>query len=218
MTSTEIQSRELQVADLSAIAEVHRAAFPRSLITRLGPEAVRRYYAWQLLGPHEVDAEAAFLEGRLVGYCFGGVFRGAMSGYLRANRGYLACCLLRRPWIILEAARQGRLSSRLVRRVLRSGATEDPSAVSTPSTEPVTRPFGILAIAVDPRTRRAGVGRLLMNRMESAARHRGRTVMELTVHPSNRSAVAFYEQLGWCRVERANQWSGLMRKAVEPAT
>lgn len=34
------------------VAGVHVAAFPSSALTRLGSEAVRRYYLWQIEGPH----------------------------------------------------------------------------------------------------------------------------------------------------------------------
>ena len=38
----------LDVKDLPAVASVHMAAFPKSALTMLGTEAVRRYYEWQL--------------------------------------------------------------------------------------------------------------------------------------------------------------------------
>jgi len=38
----------------------------------LGTEAVRRYYEWQLVGPHEVTAISAYINTELVGFCFGG--------------------------------------------------------------------------------------------------------------------------------------------------
>ncbi len=70
--------RNLEVKDLPAVATVHKAAFPKSALTMLGTEAVRRYYEWQLLGPHESISLGAFLGPEVVGFCVGGIFRGAM--------------------------------------------------------------------------------------------------------------------------------------------
>ena len=75
--------------DLAGIAGVHVRAFPRSTITAMGSEAVRRYYEWQMEG-ERVTPLVAESDRRIVGFCFGGVFRGAMSGFLRRNALYLA--------------------------------------------------------------------------------------------------------------------------------
>jgi len=40
-------------AALADVAKVHCRAFADAALTRLGCEAVRRYYLWQLEGPHE---------------------------------------------------------------------------------------------------------------------------------------------------------------------
>lgn len=71
--------------DLPAVAAIHVAAFPDSALTALGVEAVRRYYAWQLDGPHEVfalgvdavqyDNDGTIANKQLIGYCFAGGFR-----------------------------------------------------------------------------------------------------------------------------------------------
>lgn len=55
--------------DVGAVARVHLAAFPRSALTRLSVEAVRRYYLWQLEGPHEHWFRGAWVTPRLVGPC-----------------------------------------------------------------------------------------------------------------------------------------------------
>ena len=77
---------DLDRSHLPQVAELHRRAFHASLITALGRRVVLRYYEWQLTGPHDVQPLGAFRDQRLVGFCIGGVFRGALSGFVRRNR------------------------------------------------------------------------------------------------------------------------------------
>ena len=59
------------------------ASFPQSALSKLGREAVARYYASLLRGAHDCLAVGAFTDSRLEGYLFGGVFRGAVTGFIR---------------------------------------------------------------------------------------------------------------------------------------
>ena len=166
--------RDLTQADLDAIALVHGAAFPDSALAKLGHEAVRRYYEWQLVGPHEGVALGASIDGRLAGFCFGGVFRSSMGGFLRRNRGFLALRVLARPWLLAAPLFRDRLVAGVAALTRGRGAAEPRQAV---------RSFGILAIAVDPELQGRGVGRRLMHASERIACTRGFDVMHLTVHP-----------------------------------
>jgi ribosomal protein S18 acetylase RimI-like enzyme len=187
--SEEILLRNLETHDLLAVAAVHVAAFPHSALTGLGREAVRRYYEWQLCGPHDVVALGAFSGTELVGFCFGGVFRGATSGFVRANPAFLARRVLTRPRFITNALFRDRLLTgmRILKRAWRS---QDPPRSHSAR-------FGILSIAVDPSHRRSGVGRIIMRDMEERARDRGFNRMHLSVEPHNLTAIRFYERLGW---------------------
>jgi ribosomal protein S18 acetylase RimI-like enzyme len=179
----------LQPADLGAVAQVHRAAFPDAALTRLGDEAVRRYYEWQLTGPHDSVAVGATNQaGQLVGFCFAGQFRGAFAGFVRNNRRFLAGQVARRPWILLN---------RNVRaRALQSGRTASgPVTEGELSNEQGS--FGVLAIAVSPAAQGSGAGSLLMRHIERAASEQGFSQLHLTVDPENAGAVKFYESLGW---------------------
>jgi ribosomal protein S18 acetylase RimI-like enzyme len=194
-------------SDLVEVAEVHRRAFPESAITAFGPEAVRRYYQWLLDGPHEAALVGAWQNGRLVGFCAAGTFNGALSGFLRANRVYLALRMLRCPWLVMSPLVRTRVVHGL--RVLR----RNPPAVS--QADAAERRFGILAIATDPSVRGAGAGRALMADAEGRARTLGHKRAVLTVHPSNSRAVRFYEQLGWTRLTSDGRpWSGAMEKQL----
>jgi ribosomal protein S18 acetylase RimI-like enzyme len=229
-------ARPLSSSDLARVTDVHLAAFPQSALTSLGSEAVRRYYEWLFLGPHSAVALGAWVKSDLVGFCFGGIFRGAMSGFIRKNRAFLAYRVLSHPWLIASPRFHEVLPSTLLaslpllalgaRRSAPTKAKERffaflPTERRAPSAErclsPAAGSFGILAIAVDPRSQRLGAGRLLMAQSEEAARQRGFGQMHLTVRPENAQAIRFYESLGWEPVPQEPAWSGFMRKVLEPA-
>ena len=104
-----IRVAELCGNDLPAVAVVHGAAFPESALTKLGPRAVGRYYQWLLTGPHEAASLGIWKDGRLVGFCFGGIFRGALSGFVGNNRWYLAGRVLTHPWLVANPIFRDRL-------------------------------------------------------------------------------------------------------------
>ena len=203
--------KSLTHADLLEVARIHCAAFPASALTALGVEAVRRYYAWQLDGPHEVSAYAALRETQLVGFYFGGLFRGALSGFLANERRYLAWRLATHPWLMLNPLFRERLQTGW--RALRKKWRSAPASTSAPKTAP-PRQFGILAIAVHPATQGLGAGQLLMNHAESQARAQHYTEMQLSVLTDNQQAIRFYERLGWQRTFEGDTWKGNMIKTL----
>lgn len=194
---------------LKQIAAVHSAAFPSSALTKLGPEIVSRYYEWQLNGPHDVVALGAKIDGDLAGFCFGGRFHGAMTGFLSKNRWYLAFRLFTQPWLIGLPEIRDRLqyAFRIIfKRPIKSQNTFIP--YTTPS-------FGILSIAVNPTYQGKGIGKLLMRAEELAAIKRGFLHMHLTVSTKNNQAIRFYENLGWHkRVDSTGKWSGAMERTI----
>lgn len=188
---------ELRIApltrdDLGEVAEVHLRAFTDSAISALGHEAVRRYYQWLLEGPHDAKLVGAWLGDRLVGFCAAGRFRGAMNGFLRANRRYLAWRIASHPRLWTSTLVRDRIK-RALSITLRFSRLSRP-----PQTAPSAN-FGVLAIATDPAVRGLGAGRALMLEAEQRARGLGHAQMTLTVHVDNAHAIAFYEQLGWLR-------------------
>jgi ribosomal protein S18 acetylase RimI-like enzyme len=170
---------------VAEVARVHRDAFPGSALSALGTEAVGRYYRWQFADRHDSVVLGAFDGGRMVGFCVAGVFRGALSGFVRANRWFLARAVLARPWLAMRA-------SALVRggRALRTPFSPPGSPTGPPS-------FGVLAVAVEPAYRRRGVGRALLDAAEAAAQAAGFDRMHLTVSATNEEAVRFYTACGW---------------------
>src|SRR5688572_22400411 len=139
--------RPLTIDDLDAVAAVHIAAFPDSALGRLGPEAVRRSYRWQLEGPHDVVALAAHRRGQLVGFLVGGTFSGSLIGFVRRERWFLAGRVIRHPSLALRSIGRDRLAlaARLLLRRTRGKRHRPPAPPA-----PTARSFGVLAIAVDP--------------------------------------------------------------------
>lgn len=206
-----IKVNSLGQSDLPAIAAVHLRAFPRSALTALGREAVRRYYAWQFTGPHDAVALGAWIDDDLAGFCFGGIFRGAASGFVKKNRTYLAVRVLARPWLIASPIFRERAAT--AARALGPLRSRRPGSGSSTPARP-RKSFGILAIAVCPRRQRLGIGSALMDACEVIARERGFEQMHLSVHPDNHQAVAFYERLGWERIVESGNWRGAMHKPL----
>ena len=207
--------RNLQSDDLRAVTAIHRRAFDKSALTKLGAEAVYRYYDWQLTGPHDAVALGAWVEGHLAGFCFGGSFRGATGGFLAKNRSFLIRRVALRPWLLSNELFRARLTFALRALRLRSSERKrEPAQLA----EPDAPSFGILAIASDPSSRKRGVGRALMCVSECIASERGFRQMQLTVHPSNTTAVAFYEGLGWRKHPAGAAWEGKMVKPLKETT
>lgn len=207
MSVPETYSRTLTANDLAEVARIHCAAFPGRALTRLGDEAVRRYYAWQFEGPHDAVYLAACQGDRLIGYLFGGTFRGSLSGFVRKNRGWLIVAVLTHPWCLLSEEFRDRIRTAL--RAVGSGGGSRPSAPVS-----VERSFGILAIAVDPAVQGTGAGKVLMLEAERIAREQGFAKMNLSVDPRNVQAVTFYERLGWVRRGAGDAWTGVMDKPL----
>ena len=175
---------------LSALARLHARSFPDSALTKLGHNALMRYYAWQLSDVHDSIALIAQYESRPVGFCVGGTFRGALSGFVRHNIRFLIMRIIIRPSMLLHGAVWRRIP--LAGLSLWRGMRDPPVRP-----RPTEQRFGIQAIGVDPSARRLGAGRALMDAAESIARSRGAAVMTLSVGRDNASAIRFYSALGW---------------------
>lgn len=215
----EVFIRKLEVKDLLDVSAVHMAAFHNSALTLLGMEAVRRYYEWLLVGPHEVVAFGAFTQGKTVGFCFGGKFHRAMSGFLRKNRQFLIRRVLVRPWLMANPIFRERLINgmHILKRFRKPKSyVQYPAEYENQwrAKQAIEDSFGILAIAVHPQCQGLSVGKLLMKESEDHARRRGFRKMSLTVHPHNHQALNFYEKLNWVRGSRNGVWNGEMVKLL----
>lgn len=193
---------------LPQVACLHRKAFPGSALTLLGCEASRRYYHWQLHGPHDHVFAAAYLGRRMCGYAIGGVSRGAMSGFVKRHRMFLCLTAIMTPSLLFSQQLRGRLSLGLG---VLMGCTQHSAPTGAKHTG---RSFGVLAIGVEPESQGMGIGRALMNHLESVALKGGFTRMHLTVSAENKKAIRFYESLGWSREEGEGGWRGYMWRTL----
>jgi ribosomal protein S18 acetylase RimI-like enzyme len=198
----------LDRSHLDTIATIHRAAFPRSALTTLGHQAVRRYYAWQLDGPHESYTIGALCDGELAGFCFGGIFPEAISGYVRKNAPFLLSRVLVHPELIADPAFRRKLDATV--RKLRTWPGKRSAKRPEPAKPAMKWPFDILAIAVHPNLQDAGLGTRIMQQAERIARERDFHYMTLVVNPSNTQAIRFYEKIGWERALVRGEWRGNM--------
>ena len=203
-----ITIRALNKNDLSCVANIHIKAFSDRALTELGREAVRRYYEWQLLGPHEAIALGIFQGEDLAGYCFGGVFRGALSGFLQKNKGFLVWQILTHPWLIAAPFFRERMHLAL------NGLRRSPPSVVLQAITN-SKSFGILAIAIDPQFQGIGLGKHLMAEAEQIAINRGFSRLYLTVDINNIQAISFYEDLNWQRSAPGGVWHGSMVKDLD---
>lgn len=211
---SDITVRELTAGDLPEVARAHLAAFPESILSRLGEEIVARYYAWQLSDANETYTTGVFAGDRLMGFAFGGFFHDSLNGFFRANRPLIASAVIRRPWLVLDPVFWNRFSmtlsslgrERARKRQQAAGASEAPGRRK--------RPFSILSIATHPDHQRKGVGKLLIADQEERARRLGLHEIRLSVHPENEGAVSFYLNQGWQKLDGGDGWTGKMNKAL----
>lgn len=198
--------RDVEERDLAAVAALHVEAFPTSVLGALGAEAVRRSYRWQLDGPHDLTAIVAVEGDDVVGFLFGGVFRGSTIGFIKREKWYLVRRVATHPQILLRSVgwRRLTLGVRLLVRRPAPPQAEDPASVPR-------RSFGVLSVAVSPAMQGTGVGGKLMAEARSRAIAQGFTRMHLSVHPSNDPALTFYRNSGWEEIpEPDGRWIGRM--------
>jgi ribosomal protein S18 acetylase RimI-like enzyme len=211
--SQEIHLRDATEADLPSITAVHIEAFSDAALTKLGRGAVRRYYEWQLKGPHERVALVAYIGSKCMGFCFGGVFRGATSGFLHRNQLYLCGCVMLRPWLLWNPVIRERLTSSC--RILRRKCLQAVETRTMKETQKSERSFGILAIAVSPEAHGQGIGRRLMAETERVATQLQFRQMDLSVRIDNHRAIRFYEGLGWFKYMEVETWNGVMKRNLQ---
>jgi ribosomal protein S18 acetylase RimI-like enzyme len=195
----------LRPDDIEGVVSVHCAAFPQAALTQLGKEAVGRFYRSLLLSPHEIYAFGARVDGRLAGFCFGGIAPTAMPNFLRQNRGLLARRLMLRPWLVIDPMFRHRLA-----RAFSAILGKRPPVIASTLPDGRRRPYDILSIAVDPRNQGQGVGKALMERAQATARQNGFHVMTLMVNTDNKQAIRFYESIGWKKLLSKGVWRGNM--------
>lgn len=209
MSSTRLEVRPLVERDLAQVTRIHCAAFPEGAITRLGAGAAERYYRWLLLGPHQALCIGAFMGEALAGYCFGGIFRGATSGFLHKYRYYLMRQVIIHPWLAFNPFFRQRLKEGLNGLLRARQYTE----ATIEERRRKKNTFSLLSIATDPTMQKRGIGGTLMRRAEEYAIEQGYQRMSLTVHGGNLGGFNFYASHGW-HVEQELGENTIMAKTL----
>ena len=205
--------RTLSIEDLPEVAQIHIAAFPDSALTALGDRTLRRYYHWLLTGPHDAFMIGIWDKDSLEGFSFGGVFRGALTGFIKKNKWYLIRQVLFRPWIVFKFQEAIDMSLMILR--FRPFQKPKKNIITKPALVKPIPSFGILAIAVHPDHQGKGLGKKMLNKSEKMAIEYKFKRMNLTVHTKNEQAIGFYENLGWQKQAEPNSlWQGKMEKRL----
>lgn len=208
--------RSLKTDDLPQVARVHARAFPRTAMAKLGLEALRRYYYSLMQFDEGARGIGAFVEDRLIGFCFVGVRRQSDRTFLRHNWAFVAWRIALNPRLLREPMFRERivLGLRLVRELLTQPFRRRPAPSASAVAAPEPRSFGIQYLAADPAFHGSGVGKALLLAGEQLSRDLGYREIQLGVVPENRHAIGFYQHMGWIKVPDDESWSGLMQKRI----
>lgn len=193
----EVEIYEAAEKDLIQIAACHIAAFPDSLISKMGISYLTRVYEWYLRD------DRAFLfycsNESLLGFC-GGIFykdevvMGSASSMTQFSFYQAIKAILKKPWLIIHKemiAKYGFIIKNFWYRIF--------PPQNTPGNEKGEFvPFsGLVVIAVDPDQQGKGIGQKLLSEFESRSVRLGLHLMRLSVEAKNGRAIAAYKKSGW---------------------
>jgi len=170
-------------ADVPALADLHRRAFPDFFLSRLGVGFLRQFYLGYIGDPDAVVSVARAEDGRVVGVCVGttnpsGFFSRLLKARFFGFVGASVRAILRTP----------RVAPRLLAALAYRGD-------GAPGQEGAL----LSSLCVDPEARSAGTGRALEGAWRERAAQLGARQAFLTTDAADNDAVnRFYERCGWC--------------------
>ena len=186
----DVRIRPARLADVAAMARLHRESMPTAFLPTLGDRFLRRLYRTATLDRHAVTLVAA-TRGEVVG--FATAVPSVRAFYRRfALRDGLAAGLAAAP--------------RLVRPSVYRRAIETARYPSGPDTVPEAE---LLSIAVAGPYRSQGVGIELMTAVGRSLAARGVREFKVVVGAGNMGANRFYERLAVRPAERMNVHDGV---------
>lgn len=186
MQGQAMKSVEIELAsdaDLAGVVEVHRRAFPGSLMTELGPWFLRGYYDLALREGGGLFVVSRIPSGRVTGFAVGYLVPQSFYRAMVVNKARLALSALRhlawRPmrWRAVISAYR------------RANRNAESFAQSTAE---------LASLAVDPSCAGRGVGGALVRRFVSVARGSGAARIVLTTEANNNdNVIRFYRSHGF---------------------
>ena len=174
---------DVRLSDIAAFAAIHRAAFPRSLTTRLGDRFLADYYI-RVLGSPSGVAYLAEQDQEPLGFAVGFVDPATFYENMRRKKWEvarsMAMGLLKKPWLIAP----------VITNFLWAGKAKHEGADSCE----------LASIAVIPKTSGSGIGRALLDSFVAGAAQTGAKRVSLTTDAENNSRVRrFYEKYGFVK-------------------
>ncbi|MCX7829469.1 MAG: GNAT family N-acetyltransferase [Acidobacteria bacterium] len=210
-----VSLRNMELKDLEEVARVHQEAFGNSFLTALGREAIKRYYDYQLTSGYRFHPILTKIDGKIIGFCFGGHYKNSLKGYLRRNFSFLFFLLLFKPWIIFKKNFFKTLSLALIILLF-------PKYLQIKKDEKITeieeQSYGILSICVLPEFQGLGAAKLMMIESEKKAIEWGYKLMRLTVSEDNLRAINFYKKLGYVEYKNESGSIGMMKMLKKEKT
>lgn len=186
--SLTVTIRPLCLDCLEETVEVHIAAFPGYLNTKIGRAYLRKFFVWFITSENAIALSANDQTGKVVGYVIGAF------NYGRALQKYLMLTailgILTHFWVLIDI--------QFVKKVLnRFGLRKKTNSVA-PLLPPLPRPINsLVGIGVSPEFRGCGVGEMLIKEFEKASITSGLQSICLSVYPNNFAARKLYEKAGW---------------------
>lgn len=183
-------------AHVDGVARLHRETLT-GLLSALGPSAVRAFYAGAAMVPETrafvaLDRETPALVGFVMGALHPSELRSEIA---RKNRLAVLAGILRGV-----ASRPSLLGW-----LLRSRKGPDEGIYDTQAPE-------LIYLAVAPGQRGAGTGRGLVGTFDEAMKKEGVAAYELSVDDTNKTAIAFYEKLGFRLAGRYREFGAWHRR------
>lgn len=172
-----INIETLGVSQQGAVATMHCAEMPRSMLSRLGPAVTKKFYA-SIGRSSQLFGTAAIVEGRI---------GGAVVGTPSPNTAFEAVTAPLPIFVLRVLRRRPTMLPRLVWSKLRPAHD-----VARPA-----RSVELLYIFTDRRRRGAGIGKALLARFFDDARTRGLDRVTLSVEVDNDAAIGLYERRGF---------------------
>ena len=209
----QIISRNLTKQDLDQVAKIHQQAFPDSLLTAFGFDAIKKYYHWQMTPPNNCYSVGVFQDNELLGFSFSGVLNNAELFFIKEYFPYFFRHVFKHPKLLFDK----RIFNQLKKSM---GYVKEYISKKQPLKADDERlkekSFGILSTAVAPDHQGRGIGKLLTENIEIYARDNDYPSIKMSVHNDNEASIKLHEKLGYKKVASENgNWHGVMVKELK---
>ena len=190
------------MADIPAIAKVHRAAFPKSLSSALGQKYIEKMLEWFVVTKKAFIFYAVDDYGKVVGYCGGLINDGSLptgpsSGMFQYSFYQGIFSLILRPWIIFHP--EIRKKYTFVLNNLKQkffNKLKQKRSKQQVKKERITD-VALVGIGVKPEYFGSGISNALLKEFEQYAMKNNIHTIFLSVHVNNHRAIRAYKKNGW---------------------